>query len=126
MGGLLDTGTPSAELTSMLEQGADGYTWVAAAVGANNAAGYQLATELPVMAIGGFNGSDPSPTLEQFQQYVADGKVHYFLGGSGPRSNSGSNDAQQIAVWVEQNYTGTTIGGTAVYDLTAPAGEASA
>ena len=38
---------------------------------------------LPVMAIGGFNGSDPSPTLAQFQQYVADGKVHYFIGGGG-------------------------------------------
>ena len=29
-----------------------------------------------MMPIGGFNGSDPSPTLEQFQQYVAEGKIH--------------------------------------------------
>ena len=35
------------------------------------------------MAIGGFNGSDPSPTLAQFQQYVAEGKIHYFIGGGG-------------------------------------------
>ena len=55
--------------------------WAAAVVGSNNAAGYQLATELPVMAVGGFNGTDPAPTLEQFQQYVADGKIHYFIGG---------------------------------------------
>ena len=53
----------------------------AAAVGANNAAGYQLASQQPVMAIGGFNGSDPSPTLAQFQQYVADGQVHWFIDG---------------------------------------------
>ena len=46
------------------------YTWVAATVGSNNASGYQLATGDPVMAIGGFNGSDPSPTLAQFQQLV--------------------------------------------------------
>ena len=33
------------------------------------------------MAIGGFNGSDPSPTLAQFKQYVADGEIHYFIAG---------------------------------------------
>ena len=37
-----------------------------------SAAGLQIATQLPVK-VGGFNGSDPSPTLEQFQQYVAEG-----------------------------------------------------
>ncbi len=59
-------------------------TWIAATTGAaNSAAGYQLATDDPVMAIGGFNGSDPSPTLAQFQQYVRDGKVHWFISGGG-------------------------------------------
>ena len=71
----------------MLKQDADRYTWVAATIGANNASGYQLAIERPVMAIGGFNGSDPSPTLAQFQQYVADGKIHWFIGGGGMGSS---------------------------------------
>ena len=35
----------------------------------------------PVMAVGGFNGTDPSPTLEEFKRYVADGQIHYFIGG---------------------------------------------
>ena len=35
------------------------------------------------MAIGGFNGSDPSPTLAQFQQYVADGDIHWFIASGG-------------------------------------------
>lgn len=39
--------------------GADDYTWTAASIGSQNAAGYQLATQRPVMAIGGFKGSDP-------------------------------------------------------------------
>ena len=57
------------------------------------------------MAIGGFNGSDPSPTLAQFQQYVADGKIHYFIGGGGGggrggSSTGGSNASSQIAEWV--------------------------
>jgi hypothetical protein len=67
-------------MIALLRADADSYTWVAAAIGSNNASGYQLATGEPVMAIGGFNGTDPSPTLAQFQQYVAAGKIHYFIG----------------------------------------------
>ena len=52
------------------------------------------------MAIGGFNGTDPSPTLAQFQQYVAEGKIHYFIGGGGfggGGPTGGSASAQEIA-----------------------------
>ena len=56
---------------------------MAATTGANSAAGYQLATGDPVMAIGGFNGTDPAPTLAQFERYVAEGKIHYYIGGGG-------------------------------------------
>src|SRR5262249_31115184 len=42
-GGLLDGSTPSTALTDLLEADASSYTWVAAAVGSNSAAGYQLA-----------------------------------------------------------------------------------
>ena len=66
---------------SVLDANADHYTWVAAAIGSNQASGYQLATDDPVMAIGGFNGTDPSPTLAQFKDYVAQGKIHYFING---------------------------------------------
>jgi hypothetical protein len=121
MGGLLNAGTPSAELVRALTADGGSYDWVAAAVGANNAAGYQLATGSPVMAIGGFNGSDPSPTLERFQQYVAQGRIHYFIGGGGfggMRSNGGSSYGSEIAAWVAANYTGATVGGVTLYDLT--------
>ena len=80
-GGLLEGSTSSARDHRAAQADADSYTWAAAAVGSNSAAGYQLASEQPVMAIGGFNGSDPSPTLAQFQQYVADGEIHYFIAG---------------------------------------------
>ena len=78
-GGLLNGSTSTAAINTLLSADADSYTWAAAAIGSNTASGYQLATELPVMAIGGFNGSDPSPTLAQFKQYVADGEIHYFI-----------------------------------------------
>jgi hypothetical protein len=73
------------------------------------------------MAIGGFNGSDPAPSLAQFQQYVRDGKIHYFIGGAGVggQSNGGSSVSAEIAAWVAAGYTARTVGGTTVYDLTA-------
>jgi 4-amino-4-deoxy-L-arabinose transferase-like glycosyltransferase len=122
MGGLLGGSTPTAELVAVLRQDSAAYTWVAAAVGSNNAAGYQLAAGSPVMAMGGFNGSDPSPTLAQFQRYVQQRQIHYFVGGALMRSTSGSDAAQQIADWVAQHFTATSVGTTTVYDLTKPTG----
>jgi 4-amino-4-deoxy-L-arabinose transferase-like glycosyltransferase len=122
-GGLLNGSTAGAGLVAALRADAGSYTWVAAAVGSNNASGYQLASQEPVMAIGGFNGSDPSPTLARFQAYVAAKKIHYFVGGGGPGGNSmgGSNVSSQISAWVQANFTATTIDGATVYDLTAAA-----
>ena len=118
LGGLLDAGTPSTALVSLLKENASSYRWVAAAVGANSAAGIQLATDEPVMAIGGFNGTDPSPTLAEFQAYVAAGKVHYFIGGSGGRGGFGSSSSSNaITAWVTANFTAQTVGGVTVYDL---------
>lgn len=117
MGGLLDAREPSADLKALLAADADRYTWVAATVGSNNASGYQLATREPVMPIGGFNGSDPSPTLAQFQRYVAEGRIHYFIGGGGFRANGGSSASAEIAAWVAEHFTATTVDGVAVYDL---------
>ncbi len=119
LGGLLRGSTPSADLIALLKRDASRYTWAAAAVGSNAASGYQLATGEPVMAIGGFNGSDPAPTLAQFQEFVRDGKIHYFIGGGRMGSpNGGSDSSARIAEWVAANYTSTTVGGATVYNLT--------
>ncbi|MEV4388309.1 glycosyltransferase family 39 protein [Micromonospora sp. NPDC049580] len=117
MGGLLDAREPSAALRELLERDSDDYTWVAATIGSNNASGYQLATGDPVMPIGGFNGSDPSPTLAQFQRHVAEHKIHYFVGGGGFRANGGSSAAQEISTWVAETFTAQTVDGVTVYDL---------
>ncbi|RKT80091.1 4-amino-4-deoxy-L-arabinose transferase-like glycosyltransferase [Terracoccus luteus] len=120
-GGLLDASTPSTAVVSALSQDSSRYTWVAAAVGSQTAAGLQLGTQLPVMAIGGFNGSDPSPTLAQFQSYVREGRIHWFAAGGGfGRQNGGSSTASEISAWVEQGYTAVTIDGSTFYDLTQP------
>ena len=118
MGGLLGSSQVGSTLKAMLEKNADQYTWVAAAIGSNSAAGYQLATGDAVMPIGGFNGSDPSPTLAEFKKLVAEGKIHYFIGGSVGAANGGSNASSQIASWVAKNFTAKTVNGVTVYDLT--------
>lgn len=121
-GGLLNASRPTTAVVSALQKNAGRYTWVAATVGANQAAGYQLATQLPVMPIGGFNGSDPSPTLAEFKALVAAGKVHWFISG-GDRGfgnqMGGSQAASEIASWVTSTYAATTVGNVTMYDLTA-------
>ena len=122
MGGLLNASTPNTAVVAALQADSSKYTWAAAAIGSQNAAGLQLGSGQPVMSIGGFNGSDPSPTLAQFKQYVAEGKIHYFLagGGMGGGTGGGSNTASQISSWVTANFKSVTIGGTTFYDLTQP------
>ncbi|NUK64796.1 glycosyl transferase, partial [Streptomyces lunaelactis] len=119
MGGLLNGANVNSAVEAKLTQNAGDYTWAAAAIGSQNAASYQLATGKPVMAIGGFNGSDPSPTLAQFRQYVADGKVHYFIGSGGNGGGPGGGGSSAITTWVEENFTAVTVGGTTLHDLTA-------
>ena len=76
------------------------------------------------MAIGGFNGTDPSPTLQEFQRYVTDGKIHYFIRGRlmigqwGGGGASGSREAAAIAQWVQTHFAPTTVDRTTIYDLT--------
>jgi 4-amino-4-deoxy-L-arabinose transferase-like glycosyltransferase len=126
MGGLLGASTPSTAMVALLTQDADQYTWVAAAVGAQTAAGYQLATGDPVMSLGGFNGSDPWPTLDAFKAYVESGQVHYFISGGGMGgSNGGSSATSEIAQWVADTFTSQTVDGVTVYDLTAPVSTSS-
>jgi 4-amino-4-deoxy-L-arabinose transferase-like glycosyltransferase len=125
-GGLLNAGSVSAALTTALKADASTYRWVAATVGAENASGYQLAADEPVMAIGGFNGTDQAPTFAQFEKYVSDGDIHYFIAGGGfggggaqvGTSIGASSDSSEITQWVEAHFTATTVGSTTVYDLT--------
>ena len=82
----------SSALARLLESGASGYRWAAATVGSTSAASLELGSDgVPVMAIGGFTGSDPAPTLAEFKAMVAAHEIHYFVasggaGGAGGRA----------------------------------------
>ncbi len=115
-------GGVSSALAKLLESGASGYRWAAATVGSTSAASLELGSNgVPVMAIGGFTGSDPAPTLAEFKAMVAAHEIHYFVasGGAGGAGGAGggSGYGSQITAWVKQHFTARTIGGMTVYDL---------
>jgi len=126
-GGAADTGGPgglsgstqvSSALIKLLEQDAAKYKWIAATEGSQSAAPIELATGGDaVMAIGGFNGTDPSPTLAEFEAMVAKHEIHYYVGQSG-NSFGGGNGSSTIASWVAAHFKSQTVGGVTVYDLT--------
>jgi 4-amino-4-deoxy-L-arabinose transferase-like glycosyltransferase len=124
-GGTLPANNP---VVARLEADASRYRWVAATTSAPQAAPYELAAGEPLMAIGGFMGSDNAISLPAFQQLVRDKRVHYFIdAGLGPGGGRGGglfrgaadSDTAQIASWVTQHFTPETVGGTTLYDLTA-------
>ncbi|HEY6796829.1 MAG TPA: glycosyltransferase family 39 protein [Kineosporiaceae bacterium] len=118
-------GTADRVLVALLKEGAAGYRWAAATPSSMSSAPLQLATDVPVMALGGFGGGDPAITLAQFQADVAARRIHYYLGGGGfggpggggPR---GRGAIGRIAEWVSVNFAAKTVGNTTVYDLSAP------
>ncbi|HLN16851.1 MAG TPA: glycosyltransferase family 39 protein [Acidimicrobiales bacterium] len=121
-GGFLNASTPGKQLVALLEAGASKYRWAAATINSNSAAGYQLASGQPIMAIGGFNGTDPAPTLAQFETDVAHGEIHYYIasGFGGFGAGGGGADASQIASWVAEHFSSRTVDGVTIYDLTSP------
>ena len=118
-GGLGGDTTVSSALTRLLEQDAGSYKWVAATEGSEEAAPLELATGDAVMAIGGFNGTDPWPTLAVFKELVARHEIHYYV-GQGSQSFGGGRGSSAIAAWVAAHFTKQTVGGQTVYDLTKP------
>ncbi len=96
-------------------------TWIVATTSSQGAGSIELASDAPVMAMGGFMGSDPAPTLEQLQSLVASGRLRYVLvdrnGGPGARSDS------EISTWIQSVGTVVDYGGSAgtLYDLSGAA-----
>ena len=71
-------------LASWLLAHRSGEDWIAAIGGAAGAAGLQLSSRQPVLAMGGFIGGDPTPTLGQLQELVQEGRLRYILEQRGP------------------------------------------
>ncbi|MBL8777711.1 MAG: glycosyltransferase family 39 protein [Acidimicrobiales bacterium] len=113
------------ELVAWLEANQGDATWLVAAFSSHSSASIILATDEPVMTIGGFNGQDPAPTLDEFIEYVEQGELRYVLvdGGGGLGGGMGGGPGggtSEITTWVTENGTAVDTGtGTTVYDLSA-------
>ena len=110
-----ETSQADSQLVQYLLRNQNGARWLVAVASANESAAIQLTSGQPVIAVGGFNGSDTPLTLEQFKQLVKAGKVKYYAisshsrGGGGP--GGGNNE---ITTWVKQTGTVVNYGGSDV------------
>jgi 4-amino-4-deoxy-L-arabinose transferase-like glycosyltransferase len=82
--------TVNAALVRYLEQHQGSATYLVAVNGSQAAAPFILESGKAVIAMGGFGGTDPAPTLSQFEHLVATGKVHYVYVSSGAGGGSGT------------------------------------
>jgi len=109
-------------------------TWILATPSSQSAAGLIIQTGKPVMAIGGFSGSDRILDLTSLTTLIQEGKVRYFLtGGTGGDGMGGGQSGGNSALfsWVTTycspldlapgNGTGSGAG-TTLYDCAGKAG----
>lgn len=90
------------KLIAFLEANRAGYTYLLATTSSQNASPIIIETGQPVMALGGFMGSDQVVTSQQLAQLVANKTIRYFL-LDGMRMGFGGS--QQPTGWVQQNCT---------------------
>lgn len=114
-----ETSQADSQLVQYLLRHQHGATWLVAVASANESAAIQLTSGQPVMAVGGFNGSDTPLTLEQFKQLVKDGKVNYYAISSHGRGGGPGGGNNEITAWVKQTGTVVNYGGSDVtlYEL---------
>jgi len=93
--------------------------WSAIVSGASQAASLELATNTNVIALGGWNGGDPYPTLAEFQDMVSKGEIGYYIqgGGMGGGGMGGRGGNSEVAAWVQANFQAQTVGNSTVYRL---------
>lgn len=109
--------TPSADVTTLLTD-SGGTEWAAATYTAQNAAQYQLASQRPVIALGGWLGTDPAPTFDRFKALVTDGKIAYFIWQQPIVDEIPlGKDARAITDWIQSTFKGENIDGVRIYDL---------
>jgi 4-amino-4-deoxy-L-arabinose transferase-like glycosyltransferase len=124
-GGGIATGAENSALLSYLVANRGSAAWIVAANSSQQAGTIELATGLPVMAMGGFTGSDPTPTLDQLKSYVTSGKLRFVLvdgaGGFGGAGFGGGSSTTDRSAWIlakctAVNYGGSSGSGASLYD----------
>ncbi|MDO4911646.1 MAG: glycosyltransferase family 39 protein [Corynebacterium sp.] len=113
--GAVKESSPSDLVVRLLRRDA-GYRWSAACSGGLYSASLQINSEKSILPIGGHTGDSPNITLEQFQQLIADGEIHYYV--INPNITHPESYAAPFDAWVKANYSASMLEGVKVYDLT--------
>src|SRR6266705_1747189 len=101
-GGLGGSSTTNTALIRYLQAHRGSAKYLVAVVSSNEADSIILETNQPVMALGGFSGSDPILTTTQLAALVKSGTVRYFLlNGSGGGGPGGGQSA--LITWITQH-----------------------
>lgn len=109
------------QIASRIERVPPDTTWAAATTGSQNAALYQLATGRAVMSIGGFSTGDVYPTLNDFQLYVANKKIGYYIHQPGILDwAAASPNTRAVVSWIEASFTSEEVDGVRLFDLSRP------
>ena len=120
----------NSDLIAYLEAHQAAGSYLFATTSSMTASPYIIATGKPVMALGGFSGSDPILTTAQLQALVANGTIRYFLlgGGGGGFGGGGPGGSSSATSWVTNTCTAVSSsewsgsgsssqsGGTQLYD----------
>ncbi|HEX2755914.1 MAG TPA: glycosyltransferase family 39 protein [Candidatus Limnocylindrales bacterium] len=106
----------NSSLTAYLVANRGTASWIVAVTSANQAGSIELATGEPVMAMGGFTGSDPAPTLEQFQAFVASGQLRFVIVGGQDGGPGGGTDSTARTAWIQANCRAVTSVSSSLYD----------
>lgn len=89
------------KLIAYLNANRDGSAYLLATASSQNASPLIIKTGQPVMALGGFMGSDKVLTVQELEQQVKDNTVRFFLLDGG-RGGFGGGGNQQLFSWVQQ------------------------
>ena len=96
--------------------------YLVAVTGSQAAAQFIVLSGLPVIAMGGYTGWDPTPTLDEFEHLIADGKVRYVYAKD--HTFGGMNTMAAVDKWVKDHGRvvspsdyGATAGGWKLYDV---------
>ena len=93
--GGIGSGSVNSGLLKYVEAHQGNAKYLFATSNASTAAPYIIKSGKAVMAIGGFNGTDPAITLKQFKALVKSGDMKYYL-------SSGRSGNSKIEAWVEK------------------------
>jgi 4-amino-4-deoxy-L-arabinose transferase-like glycosyltransferase len=77
--------------------------------GAQAATAYIVATDDTVVGMGGFDGKDPVPSVDQLSTWVREGRLRFVLTGGGMMMTDESTVIER-SEWVEQNCTPVLTG----------------